>query len=81
MTTKENEKDLTSSNIINNNSISISKEQRKLIYDKAIKSICKIMIDNTQKGFGFFCHIQNRKKENQNEDLIYMLITNFQKVK
>ena len=76
MTTKENEKDLTSSNIINNNSISISKEQRKLIYDKVIKSICKIMIDNAQKGFGFFCHIQNRKRARQNEDLIYMLITN-----
>ena len=76
MTTKENDNDSTTSNIINNKSLSISKEQRKLIYEKVINSICKIIIDNTQKGFGFFCHIPNRQKVNQNENLIYTLITN-----
>jgi len=105
MTTKENDNDSTTSNIINNKSLSISKEQRKLqyffcfnllfminnnkkyfinnkiysntiIYEKVINSICKIIIDNTQKGFGFFCHIPNRQKVNQNVNLIYTLITN-----
>ena len=55
--------------------ISLSNDQRKLIYEKVIGSICKIIIDNTQKGYGFFCRLPNRKITNSDSNLIYLLIT------
>ena len=71
------EKENDNESLLNNNSkvkpISLSQDKRKLIYEKVIGSICKIIIDGSQKGYGFFCRIPNR--ENSNTNIIHVLIT------
>ena len=67
------QKDLEISNNIIDESLSFSLDKRKIIYETIINSICKIVIDEKQKSYGFFCRIPNRK--NSPNDLINILIT------
>ena len=72
---KKEENYSTTSNVVNIESPSFSNDKRKLIYENVINSVCKIIIDDTQKGYGFFCHLPNRKIPNEKENFIYILIT------
>ena len=55
------------------NNPSMNIEERELIYKNIKNSICKIIINDNQEGYGFFCKIINREKSN----LVPVLITNY----
>ena len=61
-------------NNIDNKPLLLSIDKRKKIYKKVINSICKIIINDIDKGYGFFCQIPNRKPDDKN-DKIKVLIT------
>ena len=58
---------------INNPNSSIKIEEKEKIYNNIKSSICKIVINDNKKGYGFFCNILNRI----NSNIIPVLITNY----
>ena len=58
---------------INNPNSSINIEEKERIYNNIKNSICKIVINDNKKGYGFFCKILNRI----NSNIIPVLITNY----
>ena len=74
MTEKEEKNETKNSNNIDSKPLSLSIDKRKKIYKKVINSICKIIINDIDKGYGFFCQIPNRKIDDK-KDKIQVLIT------
>ena len=56
-----------------NENISLNIEEKETIYKKIKNSICKIIINEIEVGYGFFCKICHREKSN----ILPFLITNY----